>query len=48
MLVVSNTSPVSNLAIIGRLDFLRWRYAVVRIPPAVVGELAALSHVAGS
>ena len=47
MLVVSNTSPVSNLAIIGRLDFLRRRYAVVHIPPAVSGELAALTHPAG-
>lgn len=48
MLVVSNTSPISNLAIIGRLDFLRRRYAVVRIPPAVADELAALTHPAGS
>jgi hypothetical protein len=48
MVVVSNTSPVSNLAIVGRLEFLRRRYAVVRIPPAVAAELAALTHPAGS
>jgi len=48
MVVVSNTSPISNLAIVGRLDFLRRRYAVVRIPPAVADELAALTHPAAS
>ena len=47
MLVVSNTSPISNLAIIGRLEFLRRRYAVVHIPVAVADELAALSHPVG-
>jgi predicted nucleic acid-binding protein len=44
MRVVSNTSPISNLAIIGRLDLLKRRYGVVRIPPAVAAELSALSH----
>ena len=44
MRVVSNTSPLSNLAIIGRLDFLKQRYGVVRIPAAVAQELSALSH----
>ena len=44
MRVVSNTSPLSNLAIIGRLDFLKRRYETVRIPPAVARELSALSH----
>jgi hypothetical protein len=48
MLVVSNTSPISNLAVVGRLEFLRRWYAVVRIPPAVADELAALTHPAGS
>jgi hypothetical protein len=48
MLAVSNTSPISNLAIIGRLEFLRRRYAVVHIPPAVADELRALTHPAGS
>lgn len=44
MRAVSDTSPLSNLAIIGRLDFLKRRYGVVRIPPAVAQELSALSH----
>jgi len=48
MLVVSNTSPISNLAVVGRLEFLRLRYGAVRIPVAVAGELAALSHPAGA
>jgi len=47
MLAVSNTSPIYNLAVIGRLDFLRRRYAEVRIPPEVAMELDALSHPAG-
>lgn len=48
MLAVSNTSPISNLAIIGRLNFLRRRYTTVRIPSAVQNELAALTHPIGS
>jgi hypothetical protein len=44
MRVVSNTSPISNLAIIGRLDLLKGRYGRLFIPPAVAQELAALSH----
>jgi predicted nucleic acid-binding protein len=44
MRAVSNTSPISNLAIIGRLDLLRRRYGTVLIPPAVHAELSALSH----
>jgi hypothetical protein len=48
MLVVSNTSPISNLAIVGRLEFLKQRYGLVRIPVAVADELAALSHPAGT
>ncbi len=46
MLVVSNTSPVCNLAVIGRLEFLQRRYGVVYIPAAVADELAALTHLA--
>jgi predicted nucleic acid-binding protein len=42
--VVSNTSPISNLAIIGRLDLLKRRYGVVRIPAAVAAELSVLRH----
>ena len=47
MRVVSNTSPLSNLAIIGRLELLKRRYPVVLIPPEVASELSALSHPAG-
>ncbi len=46
MRAVSNTSPVSNLAIIGRLDLLQERYASLTIPTEVLRELRALSHVA--
>jgi len=48
MLVVSNTSPISNLAVVDRLEFLQRRYGIVRIPVAVANELAALSHPAGA
>jgi predicted nucleic acid-binding protein len=48
MVVVSNTSPISNLAIIGRLDFLQRRYGIVRIPSAVADELDALGHPTGA
>ncbi len=44
MLVVSNTSPVCNLAVIGRLEFLQRRYGLVHLPVAVADELAALTH----
>ena len=44
MRVVSNTSPLSNLAIIGRLDLLKHRYGGVRIPNEVADVLSALSH----
>lgn len=44
MRAVSNTSPLSNLAVIGRLGLLKCRYGMVRIPPTVAKELAALSH----
>jgi len=39
MAVVSNTSPILNLAIIGRLDLLRRQFHEALIPPAVVSEL---------
>jgi len=41
MLVVSNTSPISNLAAIGRLELLRSQFSKLRIPDAVRAELAA-------
>lgn len=45
MRVVSNTSTLSNLAVIGRLDLLKERYGQVRIPMTVSKELLALKHV---
>ena len=42
MLVVSDTSPLSNLAIIGKLALLREQFAEVWMPPAVARELTAL------
>jgi predicted nucleic acid-binding protein len=48
MRVVSNTSPISNLAIIGRLDVLARQFGTIRIPGAVHRELARLEHDAGS
>jgi len=48
MRVVSNTSPLSNLGITGRLELLQRRYAEILIPLEVASELAALSHPAGS
>jgi predicted nucleic acid-binding protein len=44
MYVVSNISPISNLAIIGRLDLLRTRFGKILIPTAVRAELGRLSH----
>jgi uncharacterized protein len=39
MPIVSNTSPILNLAIIGQLDLLRQQFAQVLIPSAVRAEL---------
>jgi hypothetical protein len=39
--VVSNTSPVVNLAAVGRLDLLRLLYGSVQIPAAVFEELTS-------
>ena len=47
MLVVSDTSPLSNLAVIGRLELVREEFGAVCVPPAVARELAALSHASG-
>ncbi len=41
MRAVSNTSPISGLAYIGRLDLLRSQFSEVWIPAAVVRELRA-------
>ena len=47
MRVVSNTSPISNLAIIGRLDVLSHQFGTILIPEAVRRELSRLEHQAG-
>lgn len=39
MLIVSNTSPILNLAIVGRLHLLRDQFRELLIPPAVLREL---------
>ena len=43
MIVVSDTSPVSNLIVIGRLDILKEVFTDVLIPPSVDREIQALS-----
>ena len=43
MIVVSNTSPLTNLAAVGQLDLLRQLYGKVLIPQAVYGELTGSS-----
>ena len=48
MRVVSNTSPISNLAIIGRLDVHSRQFGTICIPAAVRRELARLEHDTGS
>jgi predicted nucleic acid-binding protein len=40
MTVVSNTSPITNLAAIGRLDLLHQLFGRVLVPQAVAEELA--------
>lgn len=39
MIIVSNTSPLSNLAAIGHLPMLQQIYPKIIIPPAVANEL---------
>ena len=41
MIVVSNTSPITNLAAIGRLDLLRAEFSKIQIAYAVWDELKA-------
>jgi predicted nucleic acid-binding protein len=41
MIVVSNTSPITNLAAIGQFDLLRQLYAGLHIPDAAWDELGA-------
>ena len=41
MIVVSDTSPITNLAAIGQVDLLRHLYGQVYLPDAVFVELTA-------
>ena len=47
MQVVSNTSPLSALSIIGRLGLLRAQFGTIRIPRAVWAELSRLEPATG-
>jgi len=47
MRVVSNTSPISNLAIVGKLDILARQFGAIHIPMAVHKELSRLEHPGG-
>jgi uncharacterized protein len=42
MIVVSDTSPITNLALIGQLTLLQQLYGIVVIPQAVAEEIAAV------
>ena len=48
VVVVSDTSPITNLAAIGQLDLLRQLYKIVIIPEAVYAELTRPPASAGS
>lgn len=48
MPVVSNTSPILNLAIVGQLDLIRQQFEQVQIPPAVLAELKVQEERPGS
>jgi uncharacterized protein len=42
MTIVSNTSPITNLAGIGKLDLLHQLYGAITIPQAVYNEMAGI------
>ena len=48
MLVVSNTSPILNLAIVGQLALMRQQFEQIKIPPAVLEELRITEELSGS
>jgi uncharacterized protein len=48
MLVVSNTSPILNLAIVGQLELMYQQFETVQIPPAVLSELKVQEDRPGS
>lgn len=45
MIVVSDTSPITNLAAIGQLDLLRQLYSTIVIPTAVYDEMVAVGKI---
>jgi predicted nucleic acid-binding protein len=48
MLVVSNTSPILNLALIDRLSLIREQFTTVTIPKGVLEELRVGENLPGS
>ncbi len=48
MPVVSNTSPILNLAIVGQLELMRQQFKQVQIPPVVLAELKVQENRLGS
>ncbi|CAC5345257.1 MULTISPECIES: hypothetical protein [Planktothrix] len=44
MIVVSDTSPITNLAAIGQLELLEKLYTRVLIPTAVYSEMVGVKH----
>ena len=48
MPVVSNTSPILNLAIVDQLELLRWQFSEILIPHAVLDELKVKEERPGS
>ncbi|WP_306557917.1 DUF3368 domain-containing protein [Nostoc sp. 'Peltigera malacea cyanobiont' DB3992] len=45
MIIVSDTSPITNLAAIGQLDLLRQLYSSVIIPKAVYNEMVGVNKI---
>ncbi len=45
MIIVSDTSPIANLAAIGQLALLRQLYATIIIPVAVYNEMVAVDKI---
>lgn len=45
MIIVSDTSPITNLAAIGQLDLLRQLYSTIVIPTAVYDEMVSVGKV---
>ncbi len=48
MIVVSNASPLLNLAAVGHLDLLRQLYSSIKIPQAVFDEIIKAGQIAPS